>query len=270
MKSNKLVMILSSLVILMMCLSVVSAAVENSGDESNGITNLGDSKIITHFDLDGPIGNSIVISLKDSDNNGLASQIIKCTLVKDGELVGNQFLVTDEFGNANFNFNFTPGSYIFNCTFEGAGEYAGSNESYGFTQLIPTKFYVDVQPFGENILSAQLVSEKGPLANTPISVALYDAKGEFIKDTPMTTNEDGLVEYDLSKLSKGKYSAIFYFEGNDNYDPTTSDKIPFTVEDKNPIHKKDPKDVDMKDTGLPIIALVLGLLAVAGIGYRKY
>ena len=271
---SKIVIILSSLIILMMCASVVSAAVENSGNDVITELNNGEKLIDTNIDLDfAPTGDEIYINLKDANGTGISNENLICTLEKDGDIVNEKTLKTDSNGDAVYTYKFTPGEYTFTCTFNGTTTYNSSCNTTTWTELIPTEFYVDVQPFGEKILSGQLVSDKGPLAKTPISVSLYNAKGEFIKDTPMITDENGLVSYDISKLPKGKYSAIFRFEGNDQYADTTSDNTPFTVDGKKPIHKKekkDPKDVDMENTGAPIVALALGLLAVAGIGYRRY
>lgn len=268
---SKIVIILSSLIILMMCASVVSAAVENSGNDVITELNNGEKLIDTKIDVDyAPTGNEIDIYLKDANETGLSNENLTCTLEKDGVIVDKKTLKTDSNGVAVYTYKFTPAEYTFTCTFNGTGNYNPSSFNHTWTELIPTEFYVDVQPFGEKILSGQLVSDKGPLAKTPISVSLYNAKGEFIKDTPMITDEYGLVSYDISKLPKGKYSAIFRFEGNDQYADTASDNIPFTVEGIHKKEKKDPKDVDMKNTGAPIVALALGLLAVAGIGYRRY
>lgn len=279
MKSNKIAIILSAFVILMMCLSVVSAAVENAGDNgTDEITNVGKAGTPTLLMVD-VLGDDMVIELRDNNTaKGIANATVNLKIVKDGTTVVDESFTTDANGEVFYSYKFTPGEYNLTCTFEGEGLYDPSSYSDSWTERIPTQFYVDVQPFGDQVLSAQLVDMDGnPIGNAPISVSLYDANGYFIKDTPMTTDAIGLVEYDISKLAKGKYSAIFRFEGDDTYADTTSDNLPFTIDAKDPVDpvdpvdpKKDPKDVDMEDTGAPIVALALGLLAVAGIGYRKY
>lgn len=264
MKSNKILMILSSLVILMMCLSVVSAAVD---DVDNEITIVNDAKSPSHISIEfGQNPGDLFVHLEDDKGNGIANAKVNFVLENDNGTVDEGVLTTDENGMAVYNYGeLAPGKYTFKATFEGNEVYNGSNGSFNFNILIPTKFTVDTAQSGNYV--AKLTADNGDvLANTPVIVTLTDANGKIIKEVPMTTDANGEVEFVSGKLPEGKYFVTFSFEGDDVYNYCDSKEMPleFWSSDSN------PDDVDMKNTGLPIVALVLGLLAVAGVGYKRY
>lgn len=322
MRSNKLLIILSSLIILMMCLSVVSAAIENvddttkldnkdkvidnvnnkniddtdgidevpisdkdSSNKNNEITQVANDNneiIKTKIEIDGPWFDTTLFTLKEvKSEKTISGAKIKLVVKKGSEIVHEETSTTSKNGDVSYDSSkLSPGTYTITATYEGNSTYESSTNSVKFNQLIPTSIQSDVEPFNQKAIYPRLTDENGnPLVKKTLNFRLYTLKGEYLSETKLTTDSEGMGTFDTSKLKAGTYKVIVEFAGDSKYD-TSFEEFKYTaVKDKPNPHndtnktkpiKKDKKPIDMNNTGLPIIALIVGLMVTVGIGYRKY
>lgn len=168
MKSNKILAIFASLLILMMCLSAVSAAVatgehntntigidnnddidindepgnddiynvtaDNDNDDFDNVTN---EKLATHILIDvNPFGSKVISSqLEDKDGNPLANKNIEITLHNGtGAIVDMKNMPTDSSGVINYDIsNLKAGNYQISICFPGDDKYESSGDTQDFT-----------------------------------------------------------------------------------------------------------------------------------------
>lgn len=153
-------------------------------------------------------GDSIEITLKDSNNESLANQNLTANIDDKDYL-----LFTDSQGKTNFKLNLKPNNYVLKLSFKGNGTISGINETFNITVL---KSDPDLSPVTTTVVSGNY-----------FYVYLTDQNGDAITDVNVKfkvngkkyngdTDSDGKAGFKVS-LNPSTYSLSIVFGGNDYY-----------------------------------------------------
>ncbi|MCQ2737932.1 MAG: hypothetical protein MJ224_04940 [archaeon] len=209
MKSNKLLVILTTFIILILTISTVSAGITNVDPKD---TNL-ELKISSSNDY-------IIATLKEGDNF-LENQNITFSIIKEGKEI-NKIVKTDENGVAKLDISsLSSGKYNVNASFKGNEDYKNSSDSINF-EISKIKTILKISKT-DDLLSFKLTdnSSKG-LSNKEISVIILDDHNEIIKNKIINTNSKGIATMNISKLANGNYNVMASFEADKDYESSSS------------------------------------------------
>ena len=153
-------------------------------------------------------GDSIEITLKDSNNESLANQNLTANIDDKDYL-----LFTDSQGKTNFKLDLKPNNYVLKLSFKGNGTISGINETFNITVL---KSDPDLSPVTTTVVSGNY-----------FYVYLTDQNGDAITDVNVKfkvngkkyngdTDSDGKAGFKVS-LNPSTYSLSIVFGGNDYY-----------------------------------------------------
>lgn len=209
MKSNKLLVILTTFIILILTISTVSAGITNVDPKD---TNL-ELKISSSNDY-------IIATLKEGDNF-LENQNITFSIIKEGKEI-NKIVKTDENGVAKLDISsLSSGKYNVNASFKGNEDYKNSSDSINF-EISKIKTILKISKT-DDLLNFKLTdnSSKG-LSNKEISVIILDDHNEIIKNKIINTNSKGIATMNISKLANGNYNVMASFEADKDYESSSS------------------------------------------------
>ena len=209
MKSNKLLVILATFIILILTISTVSA----------GITNV-DSKD-TNLELKISSSNDYIIATLKEGDNFLENQNITFSIIKEGKEI-NKIVKTDENGVAKLDISsLSSGKYKVNALFKGNEDYKNSSDSINF-EISKIKTILKISKT-DDLLSFKLTdnSSKG-LSNKEISVIILDDHNEIIKNKIINTNSKGIATMNISKLANGNYNVMASFKADKDYESSSS------------------------------------------------
>ncbi len=304
MKSNKILAIFASLLILMMCLSAVSAAVatgehntntigidnnddidindepgnddiynvtaDNDNDDFDNVTN---EKLATHILTDvNPFGSKVISSqLEDENSNPLANKNIEITLHNGtGAIVDMKNMQTDSSGVINYDIsNLKAGNYQVSICFPGDDKYEASGDTQDFT----------VEGGKSGKLATHFNTDVEPFGYKVVSSQLCDENsntlsGRTVKFTLYDKN--GAVIDSESKTTNDDGCAEYDTSKLKNgtyklgivFDGDNQHKACSDMVTLNIGDSGNP--IDMQNTGVPLIILACAILGLIGVGYKKY
>ena len=223
MKSNKLLMILATFIILILTISSVSA----------GITNIDPKDTSLELKIS-PANDYLTATLNEGDNP-LENQNITFSILKEGKEI-NKTVKTDKNGVAKLNINsLSSGKYTVNALFKGNDDYKNSSDSIDF-EISKIKTILKISKTND-LLSFKLTDNSSKeLSNKEISVIILNNHNEIIKNKIINTHSNGIATMNISKLANGNYKVMASFEADKDYE-SSSDNIHVNID------KKDPKKI---------------------------
>lgn len=153
-------------------------------------------------------GDSIEITLKDSNNESLANQNLTANIDDKDYL-----LFTDSQGKTNFKLDLKPNNYVLKLSFKGNGTISGINETFNITVLKsdPNLSPVTTTVVSGNYFYVYLTDQNGD-AITDVNVKFKVNGKKYNGDT----DSDGKAGFKVS-LNPFTYSLSIVFGGNDYY-----------------------------------------------------
>lgn len=125
-------------------------------------------------------------------------------------------------------------------------------------------------------------ANNNPLKNANVHLGMLASyTGHLVKIVNAKTNSKGDVSFDVSDLTKPATYFVSIGVWDDKYSPVMK-SFEYTVSKKskvqnsyhqitnNKYNKNNANPVNMRNTGIPVIGLLLVLFAILGVGYRKY
>ena len=170
-------------------------------------------------------GQSIAVSLKDSNNNPIANQSIGISLKEfdedfnqnftDSSDGGDYSILTNNDGLANLELNLKSNNYILNVIFEGNDKFASVNETFDIDVL---KLPTIITASNTTILQGKYLymTLKDKFGNVLNNTEIYFSIGNSIYYR--TTDENGTTSLQINLIGEKTYSIIVGFDGNDYYD----------------------------------------------------
>ena len=324
MKSKYLV-ILSSLIILMLSLSVVSAAIaegddniDNTIDDKSDVKKVGDGKSVSRekvIDEEEKVASNndktgktvdkvkseesddskvkVVLSASYSNkeiiakvvdkatNKPLANVNVELAVHSDstGKLVKLTNLKTNSKGYATFSVSDLKADSYSAALVVDDEKYDSNVKDVDFTiKGESNKAYITAS-YSNKQITAKVVDKatNKPLANANVEMEVHaDSARGLVKIANAKTNSKGYATFSVSGLKADNYQS--YLSVVDKKYESNLKEVDFTIK-KQPVNptkkvkKNKPKKtnpVDMRNTGIPILGLVLVVFAIFGVGYRKY
>lgn len=155
-------------------------------------------------------GDSIAISLRDSNNSGIAKQNLTANIAKK-----NYLLSTDDNGAVGLKLNFTAKKYVLNVVFMGSEKYAPINQSFNVNVV---KLPTTVSPVNTTVLRYKyFYTYLNDTYGNPISDAnvTFELNG---KSYFSTTDAAGRAGLKISLKDDAFYLMNIYFAGNKYYE----------------------------------------------------
>ena len=205
--------------------ATITFAGDDAYAESNGSANVVVNKIETTITAPSVsttynVNKKLIITLKDADGNVLANKTVNIVI---GDI--NVNLTTDDNGQASVEVStLTPNTYTATITFAGDDICTGSNNSTTVVvNKIETKITAPAVSTTYNVAKKLVITLKesaGVIVGEKVTVKV----GTISKT--LTTNGNGQVSVDISKLTPKKYTATITFKGDSTYNgKTTTAKV---------------------------------------------
>ena len=169
------------------------------------------------------VAKNLVVTLKDDKGNVLAGQNV---IIKLNNKIYNKS--TDENGQVILSVSLSANEYIANITFEGSDIYKSSTQSANvIVKKATTK------------LAASSKTFKVKPKTKKVTVKLKNNKGKAIKKATVKltvnkktykakTDSNGIATFKVKLTKKGKYNAVYKYEGSSNYKSATK-KVKITI-----------------------------------------
>ncbi|KZX15997.1 bacterial Ig-like domain protein [Methanobrevibacter cuticularis] len=216
------------------------------------------------------VGKTITIDsvLVDENGNPIANASINVTV--DGKVY---HLTTDSNGRWNITYKPTHAGNVNTVV-----DYSGNDKYFSYTNtttfnVVKGEAIVDIDvvknPDGSVDVIVTVTDEDGdPIPNHEVDV---DLDGKYIGNIVTDVDGIGKIHIPSNKLNDGKH-LITVTSDNVNYN-TNPVSVEFEIKnnnnDTNKTNNNPVASATMKNTGMPIIAIILVLLTIFGIGIRR-